>query len=170
MAANVCLDQVADIAAHCLPKNIIKLYNAVAWSWARIKRIVWWKVRYLLWQTQASSHSTLQLISTETRSVVVNTWLTATEELTVCCKTFLFLRKSYIDDSLLPRVHGNTKHLPKHALTFEDVSHVVLFINNYSEDHAILLPGRIQGINAQTIHRCSCFMYRYPHFTVQYLL
>ena len=42
-------------------------------------------------------------------------------------------------------MHGNTRRLPPNALTFSDVQHVVAFITNFAETHAILLPGRIPG-------------------------
>ena len=45
------------------------------------------------------------------------------------------------------RIHGNKHRQPIHALSSEDVRRVVLFIENYSEDHAILLPDHIPGYN-----------------------
>ena len=76
--------------------------------------------------------------------------------LKVCRATFLFLhgigtkmfktlRMHCKENGLVPRVHGNTKRLPANALTFADVQRVVAFVQNYAEDHAILLPGRIPG-------------------------
>ena len=44
-----------------------------------------------------------------------------------------------------PRVHGNTKRLPKHTLTLESVEYVLRFLLNYFEQHGILLPGRVPG-------------------------
>ena len=35
---------------------------------------------------------------------------------------------------------------PIHSLTPDDVTKVVIFIKNYAEDHAIMLPGRIPGL------------------------
>ena len=43
------------------------------------------------------------------------------------------------------RTHGNKSRQPHHALRVEDVQHVVRYIGNYAETHAILLPGRIPG-------------------------
>ena len=76
--------------------------------------------------------------------------------LRVCRETFIFIhgisswrlkaiKSSYKKDGIQPRVHGNCKRLPANALTFADVQHVVKFITNFAEDHAILLPGRIPG-------------------------
>ena len=45
----------------------------------------------------------------------------------------------------MPRIHGNTKRLPKHALTVLQVKGVVSYIYNYAETHALVLPGRIPG-------------------------
>ena len=46
---------------------------------------------------------------------------------------------------IVPRVHGNTRRLPKHALTMASVEYVVRFLLNYSEQHGLLLPGRVPG-------------------------
>ncbi len=45
----------------------------------------------------------------------------------------------------IPRVHGNTKRLPKHALSFLSIQNIVQFLLNYADQHAIFLPGRIPG-------------------------
>ena len=76
--------------------------------------------------------------------------------LKVCRATFLFLhgvrpamlkalRNHCKENGLVPRVHGNTRRLPANSLTFENVQQITTFIQNYAEDHAILLPGRIPG-------------------------
>ena len=72
----------------------------------------------------------------------------------VCPVTFHFLhiivRKllknlthHFKENGLIPRVHGNTKRPPKHALSFSSVEYVVQFLVNYSDRSAILLPGRV---------------------------
>ena len=43
------------------------------------------------------------------------------------------------------RVHGNKGRLPKNTCTFESVSEVSMFISNYAEEHALVLPGRVPG-------------------------
>ena len=40
-------------------------------------------------------------------------------------------------------MHKNSKLRPHNALSFEDITEIVNFLQNYSEQHAILLPGRI---------------------------
>ena len=49
------------------------------------------------------------------------------------------------DSGISPRVHGNTKRLPKHALKLRDVEYIVRFLLSYAEQHALLLPGRVPG-------------------------
>ena len=46
---------------------------------------------------------------------------------------------------MTPRVHGNTKCLPHNAMPFDVINAAVKFLQNYAEQHAILLPGRIPG-------------------------
>ena len=53
------------------------------------------------------------------------------------------IRKSYLQNGLTPRVHGNAGRIPHNALTYTQINNVVKFIINYAEQHAILLPGRI---------------------------
>ena len=55
------------------------------------------------------------------------------------------MKASYIACGLTPRQHGNARRLPHNTLSFEAVKNVVMFLRNYAEDHAILLPGRIPG-------------------------
>ena len=53
------------------------------------------------------------------------------------------IRKSFVSDGLELRTHGNTRRKPHHASSFNTIQNVILFIQNYSEQNAILLPGRI---------------------------
>ena len=55
--------------------------------------------------------------------------------------TYLFLYDIIFH---LNRTHGNKGRLPVNTFTPEEV-HIVSFIQNYAETHAILLPGRIPG-------------------------
>ena len=75
----------------------------------------------------------------------------------VCKNTFAFLhgigvnhrlqaiRRHYTDNGLETRVHQNTKRLPVKTLTYDDIKCIIQFLQNYAEQHAILLPGRIPG-------------------------
>lgn len=74
----------------------------------------------------------------------------------VCRDTFMFAHAIFKDrltnlishfqeHGVTPRIHGNKNRAPPNALTFQQRLDVVTFINNYAEQHAILLPGRIPG-------------------------
>ena len=51
----------------------------------------------------------------------------------------------YKVDEPTPQIHGNSNRLPKHALSLSSVEYVVRFLVNYTDQHAIPLPGRIPG-------------------------
>ena len=72
----------------------------------------------------------------------------------VCKITFNFLhgvgkhrvpaiRKDFVSNGLEVRTHGNTRRTPHHASSFGTIKNTILFIQNYAEQNAILLPGRI---------------------------
>ena len=72
----------------------------------------------------------------------------------VCRNTFTFLhgvskhkvnaiKKHFLDNGISTREHGNIGNQPKHALTLKMILGILQFIQNYAEQHAILLPGRI---------------------------
>ena len=52
---------------------------------------------------------------------------------------------------MAPRVHGNTKRLPWNAFSFHDRERAVTFIKNFSEIHALPLPGRMPRFNDYNI-------------------
>ena len=77
-------------------------------------------------------------------------------DIQICLKTFLFLhgigryrydavRHHYLENGIEDRTHGNSKRLPFHGFTTEELKCVVSFLQNYAEQNAILLPGRIPG-------------------------
>ena len=89
------------------------------------------------------------------------------QRLTICRSTFLFLhavgkstfkalRRSCREDGLVPRVHGNARRLPSDSFTYESIKYVVSFIENYAEDHTILLPGRIPGYKRSDLQLLPC--------------
>lgn len=45
---------------------------------------------------------------------------------------FLNIKASCSENGLVSRVYGNTRRLPVHALSFDDVSRIVSFIRNYA--------------------------------------
>ena len=72
----------------------------------------------------------------------------------VCKKTFCFLygigkdrlravKENYLGNGLVTRTHGNKKRLPHNASSPDTINNVVMFLQNYAEENAILLPGRI---------------------------
>ena len=72
----------------------------------------------------------------------------------ICQTTFLFLhtisvtrfdaiKRSWLQNGVSPRVRSPNQ--PHNTTRLSDVQHVVRFILQYAEDHAILLPGRIPG-------------------------
>ena len=75
----------------------------------------------------------------------------------VCKLTFSFLygvginhrilaiRKHYQEQGLETRTHQNSKRLPAQTLSFDDISNIVKYLQQYAEQHAILLPGRVPG-------------------------
>ena len=67
---------------------------------------------------------------------------------TIGTKRLKNLLKSYKENSLSPRVHGNTKRKPKHALSYASTEYVARFLHTYP---ALLLPGRIPGYNRSDI-------------------
>ena len=80
----------------------------------------------------------------------------------VCQKMFLFLhgigkkrmrniKHTLLSDGVSFRVHGNTKRLPKNALSMSSVEYVIRFMLNYTEQHGLLLPGRVPGYSRDDI-------------------
>jgi len=73
----------------------------------------------------------------------------------VCKKTYGFLygigKKSkveaiwyhYLKNGVATRVHGNAKWLPSKSLSYDDITSIVKFLNNFAEQNTILLPGHI---------------------------
>lgn len=72
----------------------------------------------------------------------------------VCKTTFCFLygvgrrrimalKDSYLANGLETRVHGNRKQPPHNRMTHRAITNVVTFLQNYAEENAILLPGRL---------------------------
>ena len=80
----------------------------------------------------------------------------------VCLRMFRFLygigtkrlknlMRSLKENGLAPRVHGNTKRRPKHALPFSSTEYVVRFLFTYAKQHALLLPRRVPGYSRSDI-------------------
>lgn len=61
------------------------------------------------------------------------------------------LKEHFRVNGLLPRTHGNKGRLPKHTCSLDLVTGVVTFIENFAQEHAIALPGRIPGFKRTDI-------------------
>lgn len=81
------------------------------------------------------------------------------QKLRICLKTFLFvhgishkcfeaLQKHFDCAGLVPRIHGNTKRLPKNTRPKQDTFRALGFIDNMSEIHGLPLPGRMPNHRA----------------------
>ena len=81
---------------------------------------------------------------------------------TICKSTFMFLygvgkkrllavKDSYNNNGLETRVHKNRKSLPHNYRSLEVIKNFVAFLQNYCEENAILLPGRIPGFKRDDI-------------------
>ena len=55
------------------------------------------------------------------------------------------IRQHYMEEGLTIKVHKNSQLQPHNALGYDDIKSISSFLLNYSEQHAILLPGRIPG-------------------------
>lgn len=80
----------------------------------------------------------------------------------ICKKTFCFLygigkdrlqkvKENYLANGLETRLHGNRKRLPHNYASIETINDVVKFVQNYAEENAILLPGRIPNYKRDDI-------------------
>ncbi len=64
------------------------------------------------------------------------------------------LTKSYLENGLQPRIHGNTKRLPANTLTYECQKIAVTFLlnfANFASQNALVLPGRVPGFQKTDI-------------------
>jgi hypothetical protein len=58
----------------------------------------------------------------------------------------LRLRKHYVENGLVPLESKAGGQRPNTSISFEDTQKLVTFLQNYAEDHALLLPGRVPGV------------------------
>ena len=82
---------------------------------------------------------------------------------TVCRDTFRFLHdlsqdrlsslvKWYMENGLVPKEKkSGGRNNQRSSYEFEDIRRMVAFITNYSEDHALILPGRIPGFRRESV-------------------
>ena len=60
-------------------------------------------------------------------------------------KKYKALKKHYHKNGIATRQHGNKGRFPANSLARYDIDKLLTFLDNYSEENAILLPGRITG-------------------------
>jgi len=68
---------------------------------------------------------------------------------------FQRLLEFYQNHGISPRVHGNSKRLPRNALPQAVTEDVKNFLSNYADENAVLLPGRIPGFKNEDIQLLS---------------
>ena len=61
------------------------------------------------------------------------------------------LKRSLQSHGLATRSHGNLKRSPAHALSLSSTEFVIIFLLNYAEQDALLLPGRVPGYSRSDI-------------------
>ena len=61
------------------------------------------------------------------------------------------LQRHYKKNGILPRVHGNKERLHIRVCSLETVQTVVSFLDNYAEEHAVALPGRVPGFKCTDV-------------------
>ena len=57
----------------------------------------------------------------------------------------------YEEHRICQRVHGNSKRLPHNTLSQAVAEDVIAFLSNYTEENAVLLPGRTPGFKTNNI-------------------
>ena len=68
---------------------------------------------------------------------------------------FRRLKEHYQEHGIFPRIHGNTKRVPGNATSEKSLEAIHAFIENYVEENAIVLPGRIPGFKNEEIRLLS---------------
>ena len=68
---------------------------------------------------------------------------------------FRRLKEHYQEYGICPRTQGNTKRVPRNATSEKSLEAVHAFIENYVEENAIVLPGRIPGFKSEEIRLLS---------------
>ena len=66
------------------------------------------------------------------------------------------IRSHYLEEGITTRVHKNSKLRPHNAPSFNDITRIANFLQNYSEQHAILLPGRIPAYKRDDMKLLLC--------------
>ena len=68
---------------------------------------------------------------------------------TMCATRFEHIKRSWLENGLTQRVRSAV--LPHNTTRLSDIRHLVRYILQYAEQHAILLPGRIPGYKCDDV-------------------
>ena len=61
------------------------------------------------------------------------------------------LKQHYKNHGITPRTHGNKGEMPIGTCSMDTLQHVISFLDNYAEEHAVALPGRVPGFKRSDI-------------------
>lgn len=61
------------------------------------------------------------------------------------------LKRHYKEHGILPRSHGNKGKMPIGTCSMDTLQHVISFLDNYAEENAVALPGRVPGFKRSDI-------------------
>ena len=61
------------------------------------------------------------------------------------------IRKHYREEGMMVRVHKLSNIPPPRTLQYDEICSLVAFLKQYSEQHGILLPGRIPGYKCHDV-------------------
>lgn len=61
------------------------------------------------------------------------------------------LKQHYKNHGIMPRIHGNKGKMPIRTCSMDTLQHVITFLDNYAEEHAVALPGRVPGFKRSDI-------------------
>lgn len=66
-------------------------------------------------------------------------------------KRFRNLQQHFKEHGISARIHGNRGRLPARTCSFDAIQGVTSFLDNYAEEHAVALPGRVPGFKRTDI-------------------
>ena len=61
------------------------------------------------------------------------------------------LKQHYKNHGIMPCIDGNKGKMPIGTCSMDTHQHVISFLDNYAEEHAVALPGRVPGFKRSDI-------------------
>ena len=61
------------------------------------------------------------------------------------------LKRHYKEHGISPRSHGNKGKMPVGTCSMDTLQQVISFLDNYTEEHAVAIPGRVPGFKRSDI-------------------